>query len=128
MVCNNLLNIRRDMERLCSIWCEVTIGAPSVAVLRILEPWKRVGKEATTTICDNLRRGIQLYWEWLHLVSGVREGNGASMGQNWWAGYDTKLEEIEELNTEELLAQIDVVRDCYLGTKEKSILVNSVSP
>ncbi|KAH9875327.1 hypothetical protein J1614_004819 [Plenodomus biglobosus] len=119
MVCNNLLDIRCDMERLWSISCEVTTGAASVAVLRILEPWKRVGKEATATICDNLRHDIQLYWEWLHLVSGVGEGSEASMGQSWWADYDKKLEEIEELNTEELLAQIDVVRDCYLVTKEK---------
>ncbi|KAF2848789.1 hypothetical protein T440DRAFT_519685 [Plenodomus tracheiphilus IPT5] len=118
IICNNLLNIRCDMERLCSIWSEVTTGAPSAAVLKILEPWKRVGKEPVTTICDKLRRGIDLYFEWLPLATSVRQADETSMGQDWWAEYDKKMADIEEMKTEELLAQIHVVEHYYLGSKE----------
>jgi len=119
MTCHNLLNVLCDMERLCSVWDEVTTGAPSAAVLTILAPWKRIGKEHVNKICQDMRRGIDQHAEWSSAASRLRCSSGDVMGEDWWAGWDKQLSEVEELRVDELVEQLDLVQLGCSGLKQE---------
>ena len=127
MTSANLLNIGWDMKRLLVIWSRITSNAPDVGVLRVLQPWVRVPREAVAKACGLMQNGLQTYRDWKaisdHALMIAQQHHTISDG--WWAMHYKRFEELDavkQLDFDDAFAQVELVMEKYLGF-EKEVAV-----
>ena len=61
-----------------------------------------------------------MYCAWFTAAAVCWDRGEQAMGKEWWAEFDTKLEDINELNVVEIGLQVAMVVDRYLSTQQEA--------
>ncbi|KAG9185515.1 hypothetical protein G6011_08059 [Alternaria panax] len=134
MTSSNLHSIGWDMKRLLVIWGRITLNAPDVSVLRVLQPWTRVPKEHVAKACRLMQRGLQTYrnWEAISNNAFVEAEEHSSISDKWWAMHHKKFKELDfvsNLDLDGAFAQVKLIVEKYLGfEKEVAIMRKPARP
>jgi hypothetical protein len=56
MISGNLIIVALDLQRLLVVWREITVNAPNVGVLEVLELWTHVSKEHVIKACRYMKK------------------------------------------------------------------------
>ncbi|CAN9207194.1 unnamed protein product [Alternaria alternata] len=133
MTSANLLNIGWDMKRLLVIWSRITSNAPDVGVLRVLQPWVRVPREAVAKACGLIQKGLQTYRDWKvisdHALMIAQQHHTISDG--WWAMHDKRFQELDAVNQldfDDVFAQVELVMEKYLGFEKEVAVMRKPAP
>jgi hypothetical protein len=133
MTSANLLNIGWDMKRLLVIWSRITSNAPDVGVLRVLQPWVRVPREAVAKACGLMQKGLQTYRDWKvisdHALMIAQQHHTISDG--WWAMHHKRFQELDAVNQldfDDAFAQVELVMEKYLGFQKEVAVMRKPAP
>jgi hypothetical protein len=133
MTSANLLNIGWDMKRLLVIWSRITSDAPDVGVLRVLQPWVRVPREAVAKACGLMQKGLQTYRDWKiisdHALMIAQQHHTISDG--WWAMHHKRFQELDAVNQldfDDAFAQVELVMEKYLGFEKEVAVMRKPAP
>ncbi|CAN9465917.1 unnamed protein product [Alternaria alternata] len=133
MTSANLLNIGWDMKRLLVIWSRITSNAPDVGVLRVLQPWVRVPREAVAKACGLMQKGLQTYREWKvisdHALMTAQQHHTISDG--WWAMHYKRFQELDAVNQldfDDAFAQVELVMEKYLEFEKEVAVMRKPAP
>jgi hypothetical protein len=133
MTSANLLNIGWDMKRLLVIWSRITSNALDVGVLRVLQPWVRVPREAVANACGLMQKGLQTYRDWKvisdHALMTAQQHHAISDG--WWAMYHNRFQELDAVNQldfDDAFAQVELVMEKYLGFEKEVAVMRKLAP
>lgn len=133
MTSANLLNIGWDMKRLLVTWSRITSNAPDVGVLRVLQPWVRVPREAVAKACGLMQKGLQTYRDWKvisdHALMTAQHHHTISDG--WWAMHYKRIQELDAVNQldfDDAFARVELVMEKYLGFEKEVAVMRKPAP
>jgi hypothetical protein len=129
MTCNNLFNAGWDLTRLHMIWCDIILDAPSVEVLKSVEPWKRFSKEHIAKVCAHALQAISTYSNWAKQVKYCRAVpvTRDTTGDEFWKSFDAKLLDFDGLRLDSITSQVELVMEQYLDIEKKIATPNAAS-
>ncbi|KAL1792969.1 hypothetical protein ACET3X_009476 [Alternaria dauci] len=133
MTSANLLNIGWDMKRLLVIWSRITLDAPDADVLRILQPWVRLPREAVAKACGLMQKGLRTYQDWQTISdhSLITAEKHHRISDAWWAMHHKKFRELDVVNSvdfDDVFVQVELVMEECLGFEKEVAVMRKPAP
>jgi hypothetical protein len=110
VTCQNTLLAHKDMAHLARIWRRAVAGSPCAAIVKILDPLRRLSEMHARKLCTDMRRGLQAYELWGERAKAARESGEGSMRAAWWEKFGTDVRGLEVVvDIDDLQAQFKAV-------------------